>query len=193
MVARLIPARRVAARLLLGLGVALAAGGAVAQDRFITMASTTSTEQSGLFPHLLPAFRQATGIDVHVVAVGTGQALDIGRRGDADILFVHDRAAEEKFVAEGYGVKRLPVMYNDFVVVGPKSDPARVAGKDVVAALKKIAASKALTQDSGALAALTGSRNLMPSRVSPRFSPTGIGAARRAHSSERLTVRACLK
>jgi tungstate transport system substrate-binding protein len=107
------------------------------------MASTTSTEQSGLFPHLLPAFKQATGIDVHVVAVGTGQALDIGRRGDADILFVHDRAAEEKFVAEGYGVKRLPVMYNDFVVVGPKSDPAGVAGKDVVAALKKIAASRA--------------------------------------------------
>ena len=92
---------------------------------------------------MLPAFKQATGIDVHVVAVGTGQALDIGRRGDADILFVHDRAAEEKFVAQGYGVKRLPVMYNDFVVVGPKSDPARVAGKDVVAALKKIAASKA--------------------------------------------------
>jgi tungstate transport system substrate-binding protein len=110
MVARLIFTRRAAAGLLLGLGVALAAGHANAQERFITMASTTSTEQSGLFPHLLPAFRQSTGIDVHVVAVGTGQALDIGRRGDADILFVHDRAAEEKFVAEGWGVKRWPVM-----------------------------------------------------------------------------------
>ena len=136
-------ARRRVAALLIGLVAGFDAATAVAQERFITMASTTSTEQSGLFPHLLPAFRQATGVDVHVVAVGTGQALDIGRRGDADILFVHDRAAEEKFVAEGYGVKRLPVMYNDFVVVGPKSDPAGVAGKDVVAALKKIAASKA--------------------------------------------------
>ena len=143
MVARLIFTRRAAAGLLLGLGVALAAGHAIAQERFITMASTTSTEQSGLFPHLLPAFRQSTGIDVHVVAVGTGQALDIGRRGDADILFVHDRAAEEKFVAEGWGVKRWPVMYNDFVVVGPKSDPAGVHGKDVVAALKKLAQTKA--------------------------------------------------
>ena len=143
MVARLIFICRAVARLLLGLGVALAAGGAVAQDKFITMASTTSTEQSGLFPQLLPVFRQATGIDVRVVAVGTGQALDIGRRGDADILFVHDRAAEEKFVAEGSGVKRWPVMYNDFVLVGPKADPAGVQGKDVVGALKKLAQSKA--------------------------------------------------
>jgi len=142
MVARLIPGRRAAARLLVAIGVALAAGAAAAQAPFITMASTTSTEQSGLFPHLLPAFRQATGIDVRVVAVGTGQALDIGRRGDADILFVHDQVAEEKFVAEGYGVKRLPVMYNDFVLVGPKSDPAGVHGKDIVEALKKVAGSK---------------------------------------------------
>ena len=112
-----------------------------AQDRTITMASTTSTEQSGLFAHLLPAFRQASGIDVRVVAVGTGQALDMGRRGDADILFVHDRQAEEKLVAEGFGIKRTDVMYNDFVIVGPQGDPAGAKGRDVVAALAKIAAS----------------------------------------------------
>ncbi|HWP17932.1 MAG TPA: substrate-binding domain-containing protein [Burkholderiaceae bacterium] len=115
---------------------------AQAQDRHIVMASTTSTEQSGLFSHLLPAFKQARGIDVRVVALGTGQALDMGRRGDADIVFVHDQAAEEKFVAEGYGIKRYPVMYNDFVLVGPRSDPAGVRGKDVVAALYKLAAGK---------------------------------------------------
>ena len=107
------------------------------------MASTTSTEQSGLFSHLLPAFKKATGIDVKVVAVGTGQAIDIARRGDADVLFVHDRAAEEKFVAEGGAAKRWPVMYNDFVLVGPKSDPAGVKGKDIVEALRKIAAANA--------------------------------------------------
>ena len=111
-----------------------------AQDRSITMASTTSTEQSGLFAHLLPAFRQASGIDVRVVAVGTGQALDMGRRGDADILFVHDRQAEEKLVAEGFGIKRTDVMYNDFVMVGPQGDPAGAKGRDVVAALARIAA-----------------------------------------------------
>uniref|UniRef100_UPI003FA68F8A substrate-binding domain-containing protein n=1 Tax=Salmonella enterica TaxID=28901 RepID=UPI003FA68F8A len=94
----------------------------------IVMSSTTSTEQSGLFAHLLPAFKSASGIDVKVVALGTGQALDMGRRGDADVLFVHDQAAEEKFVAEGYGLKRQPVMYNDFVLVGPKADPAAVKG-----------------------------------------------------------------
>jgi tungstate transport system substrate-binding protein len=104
------------------------------------MASTTSTEQSGLFAHLLPAFKKASGIDVRVVALGTGQALDMGRRGDADVLFVHDQVAEEKFVADGFGVKRLPVMYNDFVLIGPKADPAGVRGKDIVAALKKLAA-----------------------------------------------------
>ena len=123
---------------------AFAIGGAAqAQDKFIVMASTTSTEQSGLFGHLLPIFKQATGIDVRVVAVGTGQALDIGRRGDADIVFVHDTAAEEKFVAEGESVKRRPVMYNDFVIVGPASDPARLAGRDAAAALKKLAAGDA--------------------------------------------------
>ena len=95
-----------------------------AQDRFITVASTTSTEQSGLFKHLLPIFEKKTGIKVHVVAVGTGQALDIGRRGDADVVFVHAKTLEEKFLAEGHGVKRFDVMYNDFVLVGPKSDPA---------------------------------------------------------------------
>ena len=114
-----------------------------AQERFIVMASTTSTEQSGLFLHLLPAFKAATGIDVRVVAVGTGQALDMGRRGDADVLFVHDKAAEEKFVAEGFGLKRSDVMVNDFVLIGPASDPAGVKGKDIVAALAKLGASSA--------------------------------------------------
>jgi tungstate transport system substrate-binding protein len=115
---------------------------APAQD-FITVASTTSTEQSGLFKHLLPEFRKATGIEARVVAVGTGQALDMARRGDADVVFVHDQVAEEKFLAEGFGVKRFPVMYNDFVIVGPKSDPAGVKGNDVIAGLKKIAAAQA--------------------------------------------------
>ena len=116
---------------------------AQAQDKTLVMASTTSTEQSGLFGHLLPAFKAASGIDVRVVAVGTGQALDIGRRGDADVLFVHDQAAEEKFVADGWGLKRSPVMYNDFVIIGPKSDPAGVKGRDVVEAMKKLAAGPA--------------------------------------------------
>jgi tungstate transport system substrate-binding protein len=118
-----------------------AAGAAQAQDRHIVMASTTSTEQSGLFPHLLPIFKAATGIEVRVVALGTGQALDTARRGDADIVFVHDQPAEEKFVAEGWGLKRQPVMYNDFVVVGPKSDPAGLRGSDVAAALRRLSAS----------------------------------------------------
>jgi tungstate transport system substrate-binding protein len=117
----------------------LAALPAAAQDRFIVMSSTTSTEQSGLFAHLLPAFRQATGIEVRVVALGTGQALDAARRGDADIVFVHDRAAEEKFVAEGHATQRRDVMYNDFVVVGPKNDPAGARGRDAAAALRRIA------------------------------------------------------
>jgi tungstate transport system substrate-binding protein len=117
---------------------------ATAQDRSIIVASTTSTEQSGLFGFILPIFTTRTGIRVNVVAVGTGQALDIGRRGDADVVFVHDRPAEEKFMAEGFGVRRFDVMYNDFVIIGPKSDPARIAGgKDVVQALRRIAASGA--------------------------------------------------
>jgi tungstate transport system substrate-binding protein len=108
-------------------------------QRFITVASTTSTEQSGLFKHILPAFQKKTGIEVRVVALGTGQALDLARRGDADVVFVHAKSAEEKFVSEGNGVKRQPVMYNDFVLIGPKSDPAKVAGgKDITGALKKI-------------------------------------------------------
>jgi len=118
-------------------------GPAWSQDKSIVMASTTSTEQSGLFGHLLPQFKQATGIDVRVVAVGTGQALDMARRGDADVVFVHDTAAEEKFVAEGFSTKRLPVMYNDFIVVGPASDPAKAKGNDIAAALSKIQASGA--------------------------------------------------
>jgi len=114
------------------------------QERFITVSSTTSTEQSGLFKHLLPVFEDKTGIKVRVVAVGTGQALDIGRRGDADVVFVHARPLEEKFLAEGHGVKRYDVMYNDFVLIGPKSDPAMVAGtKDIVAAFEKIRAAQA--------------------------------------------------
>jgi len=130
-------------RFVLGL-ICLCAGGilsgAAAQERFITVASTTSTEQSGLFEYLLPRFTEKSGIKVHVVALGTGQALDVGRHGDADVEFVHDRAAEEKFLAEGWSTKRYDVMYNDFIVVGPKSDPAGIAGsQDVLQALKKIA------------------------------------------------------
>ena len=134
--------RRVAAAWV-AVGLLAAATGASAQDKFIVMASTTSTEQSGLFAHLLPAFKKASGIDIRVVAQGTGQALDMGRRGDADVLFVHDQVAEEKFVADGFGLKRLPVMYNDFVVLGPKTDPVGVKGKDVVAALGKLGGSSA--------------------------------------------------
>jgi tungstate transport system substrate-binding protein len=132
--------RRVWACLALAAATWLAAGtGWAQQARFIVVASTTSTEQSGLFAHLLPAFSQATGIEVRVVALGTGQALDTGRRGDADVVFVHDTAAEERFVAEGFATRRLPVMYNDFVLVGPASDPAGARGKDIAAALKKLA------------------------------------------------------
>ncbi|MEY4757478.1 MAG: hypothetical protein RJA34_2376 [Pseudomonadota bacterium] len=115
----------------------------------IVMASTTSTEQSGLFAHLLPAFKKAQGIDIKVVALGTGQALDMGRRGDADVLFVHDTAAEEKMVRDGFAVKRYPVMYNDFVLIGPAADPAQVKGKDIVAAFKKLSASNAPTVSRG--------------------------------------------
>jgi len=118
---------------------------AAAQEaaKSIVMASTTSTEQSGLFAHLLPGFKAASGIEVRVVAVGTGQALDMARRGDADVVFVHDQVAEEKFVAEGWGLRRVPVMYNDFVLVGPAADPARVRGTTIAEALSKVAASGA--------------------------------------------------
>ncbi|MEO7254984.1 MAG: substrate-binding domain-containing protein [Casimicrobium sp.] len=109
-----------------------------AQETTITVASTTSTEQSGLFGYLLPHVQKATGIAVKVVALGTGQALDVGRRGDADVVFVHDKVAEERFIAEGAGVERIPVMYNDFVLIGPADDPAKAAGKDIVAGLKAV-------------------------------------------------------
>ena len=109
----------------------------------IVVASTTSTEQSGLFAHMLPEFKKAAGIDVKVVALGTGQALDMGKRGDADVLFVHDQVAEEKMVADGFVVKRFPVMYNDFVLIGPAADPAKAKGNDIVEALKKLAATNA--------------------------------------------------
>ena len=136
--------RRMFGRLLGLLAACTFAAGARAQEPFIVVASTTSTEQSGLFGYLLPAFEKDTGIKVRVVAVGTGQALDIGRRGDADVVFVHDKAAELKWLAEGNGVQRYPVMYNDFVLIGPKSDPAHVAGgKDITAALKKVEEAKA--------------------------------------------------
>ena len=120
----------------------LAATPGQAQERFITVSSTTSTEQSGLFGHLLPIFEKANGIKVRVVALGTGQALDMARRGDADVVFVHDKVAEEKFVAEGYGVKRQDVMYNDFVVIGPKADPAKAAGRDILEGLRRIASAE---------------------------------------------------
>lgn len=124
----------------------LAAGGtsAIAQDKSIVVASTTSTQDSGLFDHILPLFEKKTGIDVKVVAQGTGQALDTGRRGDADVVFVHAKAQEEKFIEEGFGVKRFDVMYNDFILIGPKSDPAGVSGtKDITAALTAIQAKAA--------------------------------------------------
>ena len=132
-------------RFVLGVITALLAfgNGVRAEDRFITLASTTSTEQSGLFGHLLPIYVQKTGVQVRVVALGTGQALDIGRRGDADVVFVHDRAAEEKFVGEGYGLQRKEVMYNDLILIGPKDDPAKTAGKDILDALRKVESAKA--------------------------------------------------
>ncbi|MBM3529959.1 MAG: extracellular solute-binding protein [Alphaproteobacteria bacterium] len=121
-------------------GVSLAQAQAQAQDRSIVVFSTTSTQDSGLFGHILPMFKAKTGIDVRVVSQGTGQALDTGRRGDADVVFVHAKAQEQKFVADGFGVKRHPVMYNDFVLIGPKGDPAGAKSKDIVAGLKAIKA-----------------------------------------------------
>jgi tungstate transport system substrate-binding protein len=115
----------------------------IAQDQTIVVASTTSTQDSGLFDYLLPIVKQKKGVEVKVLAQGTGQALDTARRGDADVVLVHAKSAEERFLAEGFGVKRYPVMYNDFVLIGPKSDPARVAGQDIVAALQTIKAKDA--------------------------------------------------
>lgn len=127
-----------------GLVLALVTGAAVAQTPFIVVASTTSTEQSGLFRHLLPAFTRQAGIEVRVVALGTGQALDAGRRGDADVVLVHDLQAEQRFVADGFAVRRQDVMYNDFVIVGPAGDPARIAGQtDALEAMRRIAAARA--------------------------------------------------
>lgn len=136
--------RRTILGLFVGLALAAGSGPAMAQERYIVVASTTSTEQSGLFGHILPAFTKKTGITVRVVAQGTGQALKTGEKGDADVVFVHDPVAEQKFVDAGFGVDHRLVMYNDFVIVGPKADPAKVAGsRDVVAAYQKIAAAKA--------------------------------------------------
>ncbi|HYF42474.1 MAG TPA: substrate-binding domain-containing protein [Ramlibacter sp.] len=135
-----LPAARVLPKLV---AIFFVADGSAWAQQALTMASTTSTEQSGLFGHLLPEFKRASGIDVKVVAVGTGQAIDMARRGDADVLFVHDPVAEEKFVAEGFAARRHPVMYNDFVLVGPKGDPAGAKGRDIAEALKKVAASNA--------------------------------------------------
>src|ERR1700687_2547827 len=124
----------------LALCVSAAAGypPAIAEDRSIVVASTTSTQDTGLFGYLLPIFKATTGIEVKVIAQGTGQALDTARRGDADVVFVHAKSQEEKFLAEGFGVKRFDVMYNDFVLIGPKGDPAAIAGKDIETALKTI-------------------------------------------------------
>ncbi len=140
------PTRRLALAAIAGLAAVMAgvATPAPAQEKSIVVASTTSTQDSGLFGYLLPIFKAKTGINVKVIAQGTGQALDTARRGDADVVFVHAKSAEEKFLAEGHGVKRYPVMYNDFILVGPKNDPAGVAGtKDIVAALKAIKAKQA--------------------------------------------------
>src|SRR5689334_25193097 len=131
-------------RFLLALALSAALGPpSLAQDKSIVVASTTSTQDSGLFGHILPIFKQKTGIDVKVISQGTGQALDTARRGDADVVFVHAKAQEERFVADGWGVKRFAVMYNDFILIGPKSDPAGVKGKDIETALKAIKAKEA--------------------------------------------------
>jgi tungstate transport system substrate-binding protein len=133
-------------RLVIGFAALALFSGAVtasAQDKSIVVSSTTSTQDSGLFGHILPLFKAKTGIDVKVLSQGTGQALDTGRRGDADVVFVHARPQEEKFVADGFGVKRFPVMYNDFILIGPKGDPAGAKGKDIVTGLKAIKAKSA--------------------------------------------------
>ena len=178
--------RSLVRKLLIGLGVATWALLAAAADRepFIIMASTTSTEQSGLFTHLLPAFKKARGIDVRVVAQGTGQALDMGRRGDADVLFVHDQPAEEQFVAEGFGLQRRPVMYNDFVLIGPAGDPAGTRGKDIVAALRKLAAS-------GATFVSRGDRSGTHAAELRYWKQAGIDDPAAAAPGKTLAYRAC--
>src|ERR1700680_2135152 len=134
------PGRVLSFALALCVGAVAAYASAIAEDRSIVVASTTSTQDSGLVGYLLPIFKQKTGIEVKVVAQGTGQALDTARRGDADVVFVHAKSAEEKFLAEGWSVKRSPVMYNDFVLIGPQNDPAGIKGRDVVTALQTIKA-----------------------------------------------------
>ena len=151
--------------------------------RAITVASTTSTEQSGLFGHLLPRFTEKTGIDVKVVALGTGQALDVGRRGDADVVFVHDKAAEEKFVAEGFATKRQEVMYNDFVIVGPKADPAKATGQDVLEACAaspppRLPSSRAATAPARMRRSCATGRT--PASISPPSRATGTRRSARA-------------
>ena len=141
-----LPTRRLTIRFLAAAGLfsaGLLGSAEVFAQSSIVVASTTSTEQSGLFSYLLPEFKKASGIDVKVVALGTGQAIDMARRGDADVLFVHDKVAEDKFVADGFAAKRQEVMYNDFVLIGPKADPAGTRGSDIVAALKKVASANA--------------------------------------------------
>ncbi|MDR2154686.1 MAG: extracellular solute-binding protein [Burkholderiaceae bacterium] len=158
--------------------IALSCAALAANAQTITMASTTSTEQSGLFGRLLPAFKQATGIDVKVVAVGTGQAIDMARRGDADVLFVHDTAAEEKFVADGFAEKRFPVMYNDFVLVGPRNDPVGAKGNDIAAALGKIAAA-------GAPFVSRGDKSGTDAAERRLWTQTGLGAAGQPVSNDK--------
>ena len=178
--------RSLVRKLLIGLGVATWALLAAAADRepFIIMASTTSTEQSGLFTHLLPAFKKARGIDVRVVAQGTGQALDMGRRGDADVLLVHDQPAEEQFVAEGFGLLRRPVMYNDFVLIGPAGSPAGTRGRDIVAALRKLAAS-------GAVFVSRGDRSGTHAAELRYWKQAGIDDPTVAAPGKTLAYRAC--
>ena len=137
------PGRVLSFALALCVGAVAAYASAIAEDRSIVVASTTSTQDSGLYGYLLPIFKAKTGIEVKVIAQGTGQALDTARRGDADVVFVHAKPQEEKFIAEGFGVKRFDVMYNDFVLIGPKDDPAGVKGKDIETALKTIQAKAA--------------------------------------------------
>jgi tungstate transport system substrate-binding protein len=146
----------------------------------IVLASTTSTEQSGLFAHLLPLFQRATGIAVKVVAVGSGQAIDMARRGDADVLLAHDRPAEERLVADGFALKRLPVMYNDFVLIGPAADPARTRGRDIVQALRQVRQQGGLFRAATAAAPIRpscGSGNWRRSSRRPRAARVLIGPA----------------
>jgi tungstate transport system substrate-binding protein len=180
--------RRLVLSAIVALGVIAVAKPGAAQDKSIVVASTTSTQDSGLFGHILPMFKAKSGIDVRVVAQGTGQALDTARRGDADVVFVHAKPQEEKFIADGFGVKRFDVMYNDFILIGPKSDPAKIGGgKDVVAALKAISEAKAPFVSRGdksgthaAELALWKAANLDPAALKPawyREIGQGMGAA----------------